>query len=130
MRKLALVLALMTVPVLAAPNAYLIVPCVGFGPYHASYGMDGLKRRCQGDEAWGEGGSGAAINFMHPSTRVSLTAVGRRVRTMDVHGFAGRWHTRDGIRLGTPLSTLVRLNGRSFHFRSGSFEVIDRGEGA
>lgn len=37
---------------------------------------------------------------------------------MCVHGTEGVWHTAQGIGLGTSLSTLERLNGRPFHFRS------------
>ena len=40
----------------------------------------------------------------------------KRPKAVHMHGEGGRWKSLDGIGIGTPLSTLVRLNGKPIEF--------------
>ena len=43
--------------------------------------------------------------------RIQLRWKGDRLRSLTLHGDKSQWTTREGVTLGTRLSTLVRLNG-------------------
>ena len=121
MKKALLVLAL-SVTVGAKPDPYLIVPGKGFGQFGPSMTLAQMDKKMEsGDYLEGEdlGRPSAEIYAMDPFVRITLLLNHRRqIRSMFVHGYMGKWHTAEGIRLGTTLATLERLNGRAFRFHS------------
>ena len=121
MKKALLVLAL-SVAVGAKPDPYLIVPGKGFGPFGPSMTLAELEKKMEpGDYLEGEslGHPSAEIYAMDPFVRITLLLNHQRqIRSMFVSGYMGKWHTAEGIRLGTTLVTLERLNGRAFRFHS------------
>lgn len=107
---------------LAKPDPYLIVPGKGFGIYGPSMTLAQMeKRMVAGDYLEGEslGRPTAEIFAMDPFVRVTMFVNHRRqVRSMFVHGYMGKWHTAEGIRLGTTLARLEQINGRPFRFHA------------
>jgi hypothetical protein len=140
MKKLLICWSLLTGLSLAAPDPYLIVPGQGFGRFHHDMSLSQLQKGLQQGE-WGEGSDGqgqatASIYMMDSDKRVELQLdAHQHIRSMTIHGYTGAgtkavWHTRDGIALGTTLTTLERLNGVPFTFRSlapdeNSGEILD-----
>lgn len=106
----------------AKPDPYLIVPGKGFGPFGPLMSLTQMEKKMEpGDYLEGEnqGRPSAEIYAMDPFVRITLLLNHQReIRSMLVHGYMGKWHTAEGIRLGTPLARLERLNGRPFRFRS------------
>ena len=120
--KKALFLLALSAAVGAKPDPYLIVPGKGFGPFGPSMTVAQMEKKMEsGDYLEGEnlGRPSAEIYAMDPFVRITLLLNHQRqIRSMFVHGYMGKWHTAEGIRLGTTLATLERLNGRAFRFRS------------
>lgn len=110
----------------ASPDPYLIVPGQGFGKFKASLGMAALEK-LTAPGIFGQGVGSGQINMTDPVTRVDLV-VGSKgtVKAMVIHGDESKWHTQEGLTLGTTLETLEKLNGQPFHFRS--FEGQRAGE--
>lgn len=106
----------------AKPDPYLIVPGKGFGVYGPSMTLAQMeKKMVAGDYLEGEslGRPTAEIFAMDPFVRITMFINHRRqIRSMLVHGYIGKWHTADGIRLGTTLARLEQINGRPFRFHS------------
>ena len=133
MKKLFVLLAL-ALAASAAPDQYRIFPGRGFGPFTSKMTVQQLEKLVRPEE-FGTNDSGVSLYFMDPPKRVSVVLdKKKRIVSMEVHGYEGVWHTAEGIGLGTSLSTLEKLNGRPFHFRSfGSTEdagqIIDWGGG-
>ena len=104
------------------PDPYLIVPGKGFGAYGPSLTLAQMeKKMVAGDYLEGEslGRPTAEIFAMDPYVRVTMVLNHRRqVRSMFVHGYEGKWHTAEGVRLGTSLARLEQINGRPFRFHS------------
>lgn len=107
---------------LAKPDPYLIVPGKGFGIYGPSMTLAQMeKKMVAGDYLEGEslGRPTAEIFAMDPFARITMFVNHRRqVRSMFVHGYMGKWHTAEGIRLGTTLARLEQINGRPFRFHA------------
>ena len=117
MKKLLILLALGLTST-AAPDKYRIVPGQGFGPFTRSKTLAQLEKLVAPEE-FATNESGVTLYFLDPPKRVAVTLDKQnRVRSMEIHGHQGVWHTAEGIRLGTSLSTLEKLNGRPFRFRS------------
>jgi hypothetical protein len=140
MKSLVFVLLFLTLAAasFAASDPYIINPGQGFGQFRASLGIAGLEKLVKPEE-YGEGESdglpSAELYMMMPEKRVAvLMDSKKKVTVMAIHGLKSVWHTKEGITLGTPLSTLEKLNGQAFHFRSfegeHSGEVVDWGQGA
>ncbi|MCW5871457.1 MAG: hypothetical protein KIS61_29650, partial [Candidatus Eremiobacteraeota bacterium] len=107
---------------LAKPDPYLIVPGRGFGAYGPSLTLAQMeKKMVPGDYLEGEslGRPSAEIFAMDPFLRITMVVNHRRqIRSMFVHGYMGKWHTAEGIRLGTSLARLEQINGRPFRFHA------------
>lgn len=114
--------ALLVSVALAKGDPYLIVPGKGFGPYGPSMTLAQMeKQMVPGDYLEGEslGRPTAEIFAMDPFVRITMFLNHRRqVRSMFVHGYTGKWHTSEGIRLGTTLAQLEQINGRPFRFHA------------
>ncbi len=106
----------------ARPDPYLIVPGKGFGVYGPSMTLAQMeKKMVPGDYLEGEslGRPTVEIFAMDPFVRITMFINHRRqVRSMFVHGYMGKWHTAEGIRLGTTLTRLEQINGRPFRFHA------------
>jgi len=125
---------------LGAPDPYVITPGLGFGRFHHDMTPAELQKSLQPGE-WGEGSDDkgqptASIYMMDSDKRVELQlGAHHRIQSMTIHGYTGAgakavWHTREGIALGTTLTTLEKLNGIPFTFRSlapaeNSGEILD-----
>lgn len=129
-----LVLILLTACAWGRPDPYLIVPGKGFGSYGPALTLEQMEKKMEpGNYLEGEsqGRPTVEIFAMDPFLRIVMTVNHRRqLRSMWVHGYMGKWHTAEGIRLGTTLHTLESLNGRPFRFhamsdRPESGRVID-----
>jgi len=117
MKKLLVLLAL-SLTSAAAPDKYRIVPGQGFGPFTGNQTVAQLEKLVRPEE-FGTDETGVTLYFMDPLQRVAVTLDKKKhVRSMQIHGSEGVWHTAEGIGLGTPLSRLEKLNGRPFLFRS------------
>jgi hypothetical protein len=118
--------ALLSACALAKPDPYLIVPGKGFGVYGPAMSLAQMeKKMVPGDYLEGEslGRPTAEIFAMDPFVRITMFLNHRRqVRSMFVHGYMGKWHTAEGVRLGTSLAELERLNGRPFRFHAMSMK--------
>lgn len=121
MKKL-LLWALLSAVALAKGDPYLIVPGKGFGPYGPSMTLAQMeKKMVPGDYLEGEslGRPTVEIFAMDPFVRITMFINHRRqVRSMFVHGYMGKWHTAEGIHLGTTLAQLEQINGRPFRFHA------------
>jgi hypothetical protein len=129
---------LLTGLALARPDPYLIVPGKGFGIYGPSMSLEQMEKKMEpGNYLEGEslGRPTVEIFAMDPFVRIVMFVNHRRqVRSMLVHGYTGKWHTAEGIRLGTTLRALESINGRPFRFhamcdRPESGRIIDWGGG-
>ena len=124
--KTILLCLLLSACALAKPDPYVIVPGKGFGAYGPAMTLAQMeKKMTPGDYLEGEslGRPTAEIFAMDPFVRITMFLNHRRqVRSMFVHGYMGKWHTAEGIRLGTTLSELERINGRPFRFHAMSMK--------
>lgn len=106
----------------AKGDPYIIVPGKGFGGYGPAMSLAQMeKKMLPGDYLEGEslGRPTAEIFAMDPFVRITMFLNHRRqVRSMFVHGYMGKWHTAEGIRLGTTLTRLEQINGRPFRFHA------------
>ncbi|MBS2040926.1 hypothetical protein JST97_38425 [bacterium] len=113
-----LVLFALAVAGSAAPDRYRILPGRGFGPFTSKMSPTQLEKLVRPEE-FGTNETGVTLYFMDPPKRISVTLDKQKhIRSMEVHGYEGVWHTAEGIGLGTSLTTLEKLNGRPFRFRS------------
>lgn len=129
---------LLTAVALAKPDPYLIVPGKGFGIYGPKLTLEQMEKKMEpGNYLEGEslGRPTVEIFAMDPFVRIVMFVNHRRqVRSMFVHGYMGKWHTAEGIRLGTTMRSLESINGRPFRFHAMSDRpecgrIIDWGGG-
>lgn len=115
------VLFLFTMAAQAAPDPLLITPGRGIGPFRAGMTRSELQQLLKPEQLGeGEDGGGAAVSayFLDADKRVSLRLSPQgKVAAMVLHGERSQWHTADGITLGTPLSALVKRNGKPIRLR-------------
>ncbi|MFN8610587.1 MAG: hypothetical protein U0931_23810 [Vulcanimicrobiota bacterium] len=121
MKRLLLSL-LLSASALAQPDPYLIVPGKGFGRFGPSMTLEQMEKKMEpGNYLEGEnlGRPTVEIFAMDPFLRIVMFVNHRRqLRSMLVHGYMGKWHTAEGIRLGTTLRSLESINGRAFRFHA------------
>ena len=117
----------------AAPDPYSILPGQGFGKFKAALGLAALEKLTP-PGVFGSGEGSAQINMTEPTVRVDVVIDAKgKIKAMAIHGPESKWHTREGITLGTNLQTLEKLNGKAFRFRSfegeRGGEILDWGQG-
>lgn len=110
------VLFFLTMTAQAAPDAHLIVPGSGVGPFRAGMTRSELQKLLKPEElgdAEDGGGAAVAAYFLDANKRLSLRlSPTGQVVAMVLHGEHSQWHTASGITLGTPLSVLAKRNGK------------------
>jgi len=131
MRTIACLLLLILAPAAAGgapstPNTRLIVPGERLGPVDAEASLDDLRvalgpGNAVAEKVLDQDGSrvpGAVLYPSDPRRRIEIawsdTAGRRRPAWARVRGRATAWRTSAGIRVGTTLLELEKLNGRAF----------------
>ena len=119
MRRVMIFLLLVSGLAWAAPDPYLIIPGQGFGKFKASLGLAALEKLTP-PGVFGSGEEGSAqIEMIEPIKRIDVRYdAKKRVKAMEIHGYESKWHTREGLTLGTTLVALEKINGKPFKFRS------------
>lgn len=102
----------------AAQDAFLIVPGQGIGPLRVGMSQQEVEKRLPaqslgtGEE---DGKPSLSAYFMNPKQRIALRFDAQgKLSALTLHGAQSVWHDARGITLGTPLSTLAKLNGKPF----------------
>ncbi len=128
----------LTMTAQAAPDALLIVPGSGVGPFRAGMTRAELQKLLKPEElgeAEDGGGAAVAAYFLDADKRLSLRLSQKgQVAAMVLHGERSQWHTASGITLGTPLSLLAKRNGKpirlhGFDASARAGELLDWGGG-
>ncbi|MBS2040896.1 hypothetical protein JST97_38270 [bacterium] len=113
---------LLTASAWSRPDPYLIVPGKGFGSYGPAMSLAQMEKKMDpGNYLEGEsqGRPTVEIFAMDPFLRIIMSVNHRRqLRSMWVHGYMGKWHTAEGVRLGTTMRSLEKINGGPFRFHA------------
>lgn len=134
MKRIFLLLLLVSGAALAKDNT-LIVPGQSVGPITPKttrtdlvkyFGVANVKNATV---YRGEGQSvpGTVVFDKDPKRRMEITwAPNKRVGDVTIGGSSSVWHTQSGIRLGTSLAELQRLNGKPFKFSGFEWDLGGR----
>jgi hypothetical protein len=138
-RRMGAVLFFTTAVASAGPEPLLIVAGRGIGPFRVGMTRSQLQKLLKPEEL-GDGEEGGrpilTVFFLEPHRRIGLRLNDRgQITGMVLHGDKSQWHAAHGISLGTPLSTLHKLNGKpirlhSFDGSSRSGQLVDWGGGS